>query len=396
MEIERRHLVHTDVNGDVLALATVHSCHQTVQDHGVQGTHNLFLLRVVGNEQVRRTLGVADLQVEVIAVLVKYPVGLLGGQLRGLHTQRTDHTLQLFHRLAIEGRLERCNQREYLRVGLQYLEHGLIVDVQERQDMRHVAVLAQPIGRRDGIASLVEHATRQFPVVCLLVLRIFRHQLVAVLVVGQTLVVHEEIDAGGEEVDCRGLEELVGATATLILTFVQRIDQRLRGLLGSGQRVNVLMLDRVHTARILHIHEVDDVELTARRRLALRLVDAVVIVELLGEGRELVVVNHHRKALGRVLTDERLNDRKCLTRSRRTHHERTTEGVVDIDPAMTELGDVHAVLRIDALLVLLETLVLEVEAVFHQSLLQVLRHVVECHMDAHRTDDGGHHIEPDA
>ena len=50
VEIERRHLVHTDVNGDVLALTTVHSRHQTVQDHGVQGTHNLFLLRVVGNE----------------------------------------------------------------------------------------------------------------------------------------------------------------------------------------------------------------------------------------------------------------------------------------------------------------------------------------------------------
>ena len=163
------------------------------------------------------------------------------------------------------------------------------------------------------------------------------------------------------------------------------------------------MLNRVHTARIFHIHEIDDVELTARRRLALRLVDAVMVVELLGEGRELVIVNHHRKALGRVLTDERLDNRKGLTRSRRTHHERTTEGVVDIDPSMTELavivvahGDVHAVLGIDALLVLLETLVLEVEAVFHQSLLQVLRYVVERHMDAHRANDGGHHIKPDA
>ena len=127
------------------------------------------------------------------------------------------------------------------------------------------------------------------------------------------------------------------------------------------------------------------------------------VVELLGEGRELVIVHHHRKALGRVLTDERLDNRKGLTRSRRTHHERTTEGVVDVDPSVTELtvivvahGDVHAVLGIDALLVLLETLVLEVEAVFHQSLLQVLRYVVERHMDAHRADDGGHHVKPNA
>ena len=115
---------------------------------------------------------------------MEYPVGLLGGQLRGLHTQRTNHTLQLFHRLAVESRLERCNQRKDLWVGLQNLEHGLVVDVQERQHMRHVAVLAQPIGRRDSIAGLVEHAARQFSVMCLFVLRIFRHQFVAVLVVG--------------------------------------------------------------------------------------------------------------------------------------------------------------------------------------------------------------------
>ena len=103
MEIERWHLVHTDVNGDVLALSTVHSRHQTVQNHSIQGTHNLFLLRVVGNQQVRRTLGVAHLQVEVITILVEYPVSLLGGQLRGLHSERTNHTFQLFHSLSVEG-----------------------------------------------------------------------------------------------------------------------------------------------------------------------------------------------------------------------------------------------------------------------------------------------------
>ena len=159
--------------------------------------------------------------------------------------------------------------------------------------MRHIAVLSQPIGRRHHLAVMVEHTASQFLVVRLFVLRVFRHQLVAVLVVGQTLVVYKEIDTGREEVHGRSLEELIRATATLVLTFVQRVNQRLSRLLSSRQRVDILVLNRVHPSRILHIHEVDDVELTACRRPAFRLVDAVVIVELLGEGRELVVVNHH-------------------------------------------------------------------------------------------------------
>ena len=161
------------------------------------------------------------------------------------------------------------------------------------------------------------------------------------------------------------------------------------------------MLDRVHPSRILHVHEVDDVELTSCRRLAFRLVDAVVIIEFLGEGRELVVVNHHRETLGRVLTDERFDDREGLTRSRRTHDESATEGVVDVNPAVTELavivvthGNIYSIFRIDSLLILLETFVLEVEAVLHQTLLQILRNVVESHMDAHRTYDGSSHVKP--
>ena len=90
--------------------------------------------------------------------------------------------------------------------------------------MRHITVFAQPIGRCHHLAVMVEHAARQFHVVRLFVLRVFRHQLMAVLVVGQTLVVHEEIDTGREEVHSRSLEELIRATATLVLTFVQRVN----------------------------------------------------------------------------------------------------------------------------------------------------------------------------
>ena len=68
---------------------------------------------------------------------------------------------------------------------------------------------------------------------------------------------------------------------------------------------------------------------------------------------------------------------------------------------MTELavivishGNIHPIFRIDPLLILLETFVLEVEAVLHQTLLQILRYVVESHMDAHRTHDGSNHVKP--
>ena len=45
-------------------------------------------------------------------------------------------------------------------------------------------------------------------------------------------------------------------------------------------------------------------------------------------------------------------------------------------------------------LILLETFVLEVESVLHQTLLQILRYVVESHMDAHRTYDGSAYVKP--
>ena len=41
----------------------------------------------------RSFLGVTNFQVEVVPILVEYPVGFLGGQTAGIDTQRTNHTL---------------------------------------------------------------------------------------------------------------------------------------------------------------------------------------------------------------------------------------------------------------------------------------------------------------
>ena len=108
------------------------------------------------------------------------------------------------------------------------------------------------------------------------------------------------------------------------------------------------MLDRVHTARILHIHEVDDVKRAILRNPVQSLVFLVMVVQFCSQCRELIVVDYHRKTLGRMLLDERLDDGECLTRSRRTDYPCASEGIDDVHPALTELplivvshGDVH-------------------------------------------------------
>lgn len=82
---------------------------------------------------------------------------------------------------------------------------------------------------------------------------------------------------------------------------------------------------------------------------------------------------------------------------------RATEGIDDIHPALAELpfviithGDVHTILVLNLLVVLQETLVLQVEAVFEQSVLQILRDVVQRHMTEHRAHDRHEEVEPRA
>ena len=126
------------------------------------------------------------------------------------------------------------------------------------------------------------------------------------------------------------------------------------------------------------------------------------IVEFGGQCRKLVVVNDHSKALGTMLTNERLDNWEGLTRTRSTYHPCTTERIDDVHPSLAELrlvvvahGDIHAILILYQLFTLLEGFVLEVETVFEQPFLQELTDVVECHMNEDGSQYGGCHIEPD-
>ena len=77
MEIQGRQLIHDDAYRDILALSRVHSCNQTIEDKGVQCPDNAFHFRVIGYQEIRRrAFGVRYFQVEVVTVLVEYPVTL--------------------------------------------------------------------------------------------------------------------------------------------------------------------------------------------------------------------------------------------------------------------------------------------------------------------------------
>ena len=221
MEVQCGQLIDDDAHRHILSLPGIDTCHETVEDKGVEGTDDALHLRVVRNEQVAGMLRIADLQVEVIAFLAEYPIRLLCGQSGREHTQGANHTLQLLHSPVVKGRAERTEQWSHLGVGHQYLEDGIIALVEEREDMRHVAVLAQPIGRLTDIALGITDDTCRLDHPRLRVNSLVVGQLPALLVIGPLLIIAEEVDARGEEVDSGSLEELVAAASTLFLAFLQ-------------------------------------------------------------------------------------------------------------------------------------------------------------------------------
>ena len=131
VEIQCRQLIHDDADRNILPLPGVHTGNETVQYQSVQRSDDAFHLRVVGNQQVARILRVAHFQVEVVPVLVEYPIGFFGSQTAGIDTQRTNHTFQLFHRLVFEGRLERTEQWRNLVVRLQHLKNSLVALIEK-------------------------------------------------------------------------------------------------------------------------------------------------------------------------------------------------------------------------------------------------------------------------
>ena len=130
--------------------------------------------------------------------------------------------------------------------------------------MRHVAVLAQPVGGLHDVPVLaVTDNSRWLPELRFRILPLLRIQQVAVLVVRFFFVVHEEVDTSGEEVHRRSLEELVATSAAFFLALLQGFQQGLRRFARCRKVVDVFRLDGVHPLAVLHIYEVDDVELAA-------------------------------------------------------------------------------------------------------------------------------------
>ena len=125
------------------------------------------------------------------------------------------------------------------------------------------------------------------------------------------------------------------------------------------------------------------------------------VIELLGKRGELVIINHHRKALGTVLADERLDNAESLTRAWCADDPCASERIDDINPSLAELtliivahGDIDAVLVFYLFFHLLKALVLKVEAVFQQTIFQILGDVIKSYMNEHRADNRHYKVYP--
>ena len=80
MEIESRKLIDDDAYRDVLALAGIDAGDKTVQNQGIQSTNNTLHFWVIGYQQVTWIGWITYLQVEIVTVLMKDPIGFLGGK----------------------------------------------------------------------------------------------------------------------------------------------------------------------------------------------------------------------------------------------------------------------------------------------------------------------------
>ena len=194
--------------------------------------------------------------------------------------------------------------------------------------------------------------------------------------------VDEEIDDSRKEIDGRVLKKRLRA-AFLVAPLVKRFKQRCSCLSRCCQVRDILPLYRVDTVGILHIGKVHDVETTVFRQPAKSFVFAVLIEQRLSQCRELIVIHHHGKSLGRMLTDKWVDDAKRLTRTGRTQYNGSTERIDDVNPSLVhaslEIVDHRDIDRIRILiqvLRLLERLILKVETVFTQFVIVVARDTI--------------------
>ena len=132
---------------------------------------------------------------------MEYPIRLLGSQSGGIDTECTNHTFQLFHSLILHGCLEWAKERSNLWICFQNLKNCLVIEIEERKDMWHVTVLAQPILWLHLSTCMVKDSASRFRTMSLWLCCHLSNKRIAVLVVWHLLVVDKEIDTSCQEVD---------------------------------------------------------------------------------------------------------------------------------------------------------------------------------------------------
>ena len=224
-------------------------------------------------------------------------------------------------------------------------------------------------------------------------------QLFAVLIAGG-VEVDEEVDNGGEEVLSGVLEEGLASAFLFTTAFVQRGKQCGCRLGGCRQIGDVLPLDGIHAIGVFHIGEVDDAEAAVRGQLALFAVLAVLIEEVSCQSWELIVIDHHGKALGTVLADEWVDDAEGLTGAGRSQDDGSTEGIDDVDPSVVQTllivvdhRDIDTVLVLFLVTALFEALVLKIPFVIANLHAQIFGNGIKALVDKHRAGNGAEDIE---
>ena len=103
-----------------------------------------------------------------------------------------------------------------------------------------------------------------------------------------------------------------------------------------------------------------------------------------------------------MLSDIRFYHRKGLTGAWSSHNPRTSEWIDDVYPAVSEFATIIITHRyIDRefifyqVLRLFKALILQIEAVFHKSVSEILRNVIQGNMYGNYTYEGEEHIYPD-
>ena len=101
-----------------------------------------------------------------------------------------------------------------------------------------------------------------------------------------------------------------------------------------------------------------------------------------------------------MLSDERVDDAKGLTRTRRTQDKRSTEGIDDVDPALSHTfleivdhRDIDGIIVFYLLFHLLKTLILKVKTVVAELMVEVFADGIKSLMNEHDTDNGTYCID---